>query len=58
MEVRVAFLTLCARAGFKDAWPAVEKTLKGVGRMKYLAPPLHRAEGHAGRRRPGQPHPG
>jgi hypothetical protein len=38
MEVRVAFLTLCARAGFKDAWPSVEKTLKGVGRMKYLRP--------------------
>ncbi|MBI5494424.1 MAG: leukotriene A4 hydrolase C-terminal domain-containing protein, partial [Deltaproteobacteria bacterium] len=38
MEIRVGFLTHCARAGHQPAFPVVEKTLKGVGRMKYLRP--------------------
>lgn len=38
MEIRVAFLTWCARAQFERAYPMVENTLCTVGRMKYLRP--------------------
>ena len=37
-EIRVAFLTHAARTRYAAAYPAVEKTLKTVGRMKYLRP--------------------
>ncbi|XP_002523930.2 leucine aminopeptidase [Ricinus communis] len=37
-EVKVAFLELAILSGCKDYFSAVEKTLKEVGRMKYLRP--------------------
>lgn len=37
-EVKVAFLQLAILAGCKDYYNEVEKTLKEVGRMKYLRP--------------------
>ena len=37
-EVKVAFLQLAILAGCKDNYNEVEKTLKEVGRMKYLRP--------------------
>lgn len=38
MEIRVAFLTACVRAGHAPAYAMVEDTLRTVGRMKYLRP--------------------
>ena len=37
-EVKVAFLQLAISSGCKDYFSEVEKTLKEVGRMKYLRP--------------------
>ncbi|KAF7811456.1 leukotriene A-4 hydrolase-like protein [Senna tora] len=37
-EVKVAFLQRAIATGCKDYYNEVEKTLKGVGRMKYLRP--------------------
>lgn len=37
-EVKVAFLQLAVLAKCKDYYGEVEKTLKEVGRMKYLRP--------------------
>lgn len=37
-EVKVAFLQLAIAAKCRDYYPEVEKTLKEVGRMKYLRP--------------------
>lgn len=37
-EVKVAFLQLAILAGCKEYYNEVEKTLKEVGRMKYLRP--------------------
>lgn len=37
-EVKVAFLQLAVSAKCRDYYTEVEKTLKEVGRMKYLRP--------------------
>ncbi|KAL5982510.1 Leucine aminopeptidase [Asimina triloba] len=37
-EVKVAFLQLAISSGCRDFYVEVEKTLKEVGRMKYLRP--------------------
>ncbi|XAR56104.1 Leukotriene-A(4) hydrolase [Bertholletia excelsa] len=37
-EVKVAFLQLAISSGCRDYYGEVEKTLKGVGRMRYLRP--------------------
>lgn len=37
-EVKVSFLQRAISCGCKDYYGEVEKTLKGVGRMKYLRP--------------------
>ncbi|KAL4189430.1 hypothetical protein AMTRI_Chr08g207070 [Amborella trichopoda] len=37
-EAKVAFLTLAAASGCRDYYGMMEKTLKEVGRMKYLRP--------------------
>ncbi|XP_042477078.1 leucine aminopeptidase-like [Macadamia integrifolia] len=37
-DVKVAFLQLCISSGCKEYFSEVEKTLKEVGRMKYLRP--------------------
>lgn len=37
-EIKVAFLQRAISTGCKDYYNKVEKTLKGVGRMKYLRP--------------------